>query len=122
MPSRVLADLGLDKDASISVVYVFSAPARSQCPQLWQLAKMSGISCQEEKRAAGELAEFMRGLAFSAARQELKLNQSFIAHIICATAREVSADLIVVGTRGRNGVTKLMLGSVAERGPAYLPL
>ncbi len=68
----------------------------------------------EEKRAAGELAEFMRGLAFSAARQELKLNQSSIAHIICATAREVSADLIVVGTRGRNGVTKLMLGSVAE--------
>jgi nucleotide-binding universal stress UspA family protein len=36
------------------------------------------------------------------------------ARVICATAREVSADLIVVGTRGLTGVTKILPGSVAE--------
>ena len=68
----------------------------------------------EKARAAGELAEFMRGLEFVPARQVLKLNELSMAHIICATAREVSADLIVVGTRGLTGITKFLLGSVAE--------
>lgn len=112
---RTLADLGLDKLAAVSVIYVYSAPARSH------MAAASASSddiedylAGEEKRARGELAEFMRGLAISPARQVLKLNESSVAHIICATAREVSADLIVVGTRGLTGVKKFLLGSVAE--------
>jgi nucleotide-binding universal stress UspA family protein len=69
---------------------------------------------REEARAAGELAVFMRDLEFVPARQVLKSNLSSTAHVICATAREVSADLIVVGTRGRTGVAKFLLGNVAE--------
>ena len=34
---------------------------------------------------------------------------------ICTYAREVGADLIVTGTRGRHGENRLLLGSVAER-------
>jgi universal stress protein A len=33
---------------------------------------------------------------------------------ICAVAEDVSADLIVVGTHGRHGLVRLLLGSVAE--------
>jgi nucleotide-binding universal stress UspA family protein len=32
-----------------------------------------------------------------------------------STATETGADLIVVGTQGRRGVTHLLLGSVAEK-------
>lgn len=34
---------------------------------------------------------------------------------ICEYAREVDADLIATGTRGRHGENRLLLGSVAER-------
>ena len=34
---------------------------------------------------------------------------------IVRTARSLRADLIVVGTHGRQGLTKFFLGSVAER-------
>jgi nucleotide-binding universal stress UspA family protein len=34
---------------------------------------------------------------------------------ICDTAREEAADYIVIGTHGRSGLERLMLGSVADR-------
>jgi nucleotide-binding universal stress UspA family protein len=38
-----------------------------------------------------------------------------VAHRINATAREWQADLIVMGTHGRRGLRRMVLGSVAER-------
>jgi nucleotide-binding universal stress UspA family protein len=112
---HVLRELGLDRHAAVSVVNVFSAPARSHmAAAAASSADIAGYLAGQEERAAGELTEFMRSLAFAPTRQVLKLNESSVAHIICATAREVSADLIVVGTRGLTGVTKFLLGSVAE--------
>lgn len=35
--------------------------------------------------------------------------------VILATADKLGADLIVVGTHGRRGISRLMLGSVAEQ-------
>jgi nucleotide-binding universal stress UspA family protein len=43
------------------------------------------------------------------------LAQGAAAHEIVEQAREVGADLIVMGTHGRRGVNHLMAGSVAER-------
>jgi nucleotide-binding universal stress UspA family protein len=37
-----------------------------------------------------------------------------IAHRIQRAAQEFNADLVVLGTHGRRGVRRLMLGSVAE--------
>ena len=37
-----------------------------------------------------------------------------IAHVLTRTAGEFDANLIVLGTHGRTGVKRLLLGSVAE--------
>lgn len=45
---------------------------------------------------------------------ELKPLQGRIAEIIVDEAKEWSADLLVIGTHGRRGFSRLFLGSVAE--------
>jgi nucleotide-binding universal stress UspA family protein len=37
-----------------------------------------------------------------------------VAHVIVAQARKLRADVIVLGTHGRRGVTRLLMGSDAE--------
>jgi nucleotide-binding universal stress UspA family protein len=43
------------------------------------------------------------------------LREGFAWSEICACASEISADLVVVGSQGRRGLPRFMLGSVAER-------
>ncbi|MFL9913759.1 universal stress protein [Paraburkholderia sp. RL17-337-BIB-A] len=46
---------------------------------------------------------------------ETELAGDDIAHCILRAASEFKADLVVMGTHGRRGVQRLVLGSVAER-------
>jgi nucleotide-binding universal stress UspA family protein len=43
------------------------------------------------------------------------LRQGAAPEEIAATAKEIGADLIVIGTHGRKGIAHVLLGSVAER-------
>lgn len=54
-----------------------------------------------------------RGVAGTPHVVEVDLGTS-IAHGILIVARDLGADLIVMGTHGRRGMRRLMLGSVAE--------
>jgi len=45
---------------------------------------------------------------------EVLLRTGDARDVICQTAKEVHADLIVMGTHGRRGVTRALLGSVTE--------
>ena len=43
------------------------------------------------------------------------LRQGFASEQILAAARELGADLIVMGTHGRRGVPRMLIGSAAEK-------
>ena len=43
------------------------------------------------------------------------------SHVIIEQATKVNADLIVMGTHGRTGITHLLIGSVAERVIRHAP-
>jgi len=45
---------------------------------------------------------------------EYRLLEGEPATVIVETAQEIEADLIVMGTHGRSGLTRLVMGSVAE--------
>jgi nucleotide-binding universal stress UspA family protein len=48
------------------------------------------------------------------ARAEVVIRASAVGDIVLDVARGMGADLIVMGTHGRSGVKRLLLGSVAE--------
>jgi len=53
--------------------------------------------------------------AEAASATEVRIVEAMPVDGILKLAREIKADLIVMGTHGRSGVNRLMLGSVAER-------
>ncbi|MGB9039796.1 MAG: universal stress protein [Acinetobacter calcoaceticus] len=56
---------------------------------------------------------------------ETKLLEGFVVHEeIIEAAQELNADLIVMGSHGRTGVRKLVLGSVAQKvlGESHIPV
>ncbi|NUF10792.1 universal stress protein [Acinetobacter oleivorans] len=56
---------------------------------------------------------------------ETKLLEGFVVHEeIIQAARDLNTDLIVMGSHGRTGVRKLVLGSVAQKvlGESHIPV
>jgi len=105
-------DMAEATGSSIEILYVDQLP-------LEELPLVFGYYDLEE---GGYYAWVERGLAKSAARaQEAGVScrttqiEGRPAEQIVRHAREVGADLIVVGTHGRTGLAHVLLGSVAER-------
>jgi len=66
---------------------------------------------QEHERALEKLVEPRRGLAKI---DRLLVKDGDARHGILDAAKELEADLIVMGTHGRSGIARVLLGSVAE--------
>ncbi len=59
------------------------------------------------------LKEAVDKLGVTGAELEVRLGDP--GQISCDRAEELGAELIVVGSHGRTGLTRMLLGSVAER-------
>ena len=62
-----------------------------------------------------ELGELIGPALAVGVEVDARLEEGAVAERILETARAISADLVVMGTHGRSGVERLVLGSVAER-------
>ena len=89
----------------------------------WQRASCSWPTCrrkgssdyvdQERERASAELISFLQPLLGSVAWSS-RVEEGAPLRIISDAATETDADLVVIGTHGRSGIAKVLLGSVAE--------
>ena len=106
-------DLARSAGARVTVMHVHHVPASAlpdmlfaMTPELMQNIEHSVELCLaalvERAREAG--VEACQRTLFGATHRE-----------ICTMARDVGADLIVIGTHGHTGLSHAILGSVAER-------
>ena len=85
-------------------------------------AAISGAAMADIQRAIIESAETDLANAAAIARKEgvdvetalIQGNERRISRVVVDDAKRWGADLIVVGTHGRHGLERLVLGSVAE--------
>lgn len=107
--------LGLLQHAEIVVLHAFDALAErfSFSTSMTEEQRRSQLA-GEEHRAAIELGEFLGRLQFGPSRRLVRPIAGSAARAILDCALEQRSDLVVMGTRGRSGVAKVLLGSVAE--------
>ncbi|MEW5424839.1 universal stress protein [Amorphus sp. 3PC139-8] len=109
------ASLGIAGRARTEVVYVFEAralgPAMSHTmPKDDKEHRLQG----EREDAALQLSQFMSGYDLEVAEQIARHDTSGPANEILTVAKNTQAGLIVIGTQGKSGLARLLLGSVAE--------
>lgn len=117
-------DLARDVGARVTVLYVLADDL--VMPHAWgpatfpETAPFGSMSIEEirkmlEDRAkANELPETAAKLGKLDEDPELELCWGHPAQEICRYAEERDADLIVIGSHGRSGIGRLLLGSVSH--------
>ncbi|MGZ4966301.1 MAG: universal stress protein [Chthoniobacterales bacterium] len=68
-----------------------------------------------------EMRQFLRGVKFGAVPFETAIIAQFSTDGICGAAEEEKADLIIMATHGRAGLTHVLIGSTAEAVVRHAP-
>ena len=111
---RTAADLARRYAGSVTLVYVFEPVAQALPNEhvIHSPLQMQELFSLFEQRLANAKAQ---ALEAGAPRVETRLLVGPAATEIVELARQGGFDLIVMGTRGRTGLSRLLVGSVAER-------
>jgi universal stress protein A len=110
--------LARDFGGSLVVLHVLDpllAAGRLESARLRQLKTSSRSEADEQLQALG------RELAPSGVRTRLFLRHGPATNIIVAFAVVKKADLIIMGSQGRTGLSRLLIGSVAEQVVRHAP-
>jgi nucleotide-binding universal stress UspA family protein len=111
-------ELARDAGARLQALYVVDIPLMFYDVPGYDPSYVLGVLRQEGQQVLAGAAALMgkAGVQGPTCMVETELmGGENIAHRIRRAAQEFDADLVVMGTHGRRGVRRLMLGSVAER-------
>lgn len=111
---EVAADLARRFEGSLDLVHVFD-PMAYPLPDGYVMFTRPQLD-EMFARFDAELAKYEKAaLAAGAPRVQTHVRQGPCAGEICNFAQEGGFELIVMGTHGRRGLNRMLLGSVTER-------
>lgn len=113
------AQLARECGAELQPLYVVDVPVMVYDAPGYDPGIVRDALMEEGKKVVGEALALMkrddvRGTS-RVIETDLVSGDVDIAHAILHAAADFKADLVVMGTHGRRGISRLMLGSVAER-------
>lgn len=107
--------LGLLEGREVGILHAFDDPPRSlMLSAAMTTAEIKHQIAEEEDRAAAELEQFLHKIRFAPGGRLVAPIEYSAATAIRDCARNWRADLIVLGTHGRSGFGRVLLGSVTE--------
>jgi nucleotide-binding universal stress UspA family protein len=106
-------DLASALGAEVTVVHAYELPVYG-FPE-GALVVTADVATRLASGAQTALSSLVQARAHKGVKIGSVLKQGVPWEEINATATEVDADLVVVGTHGRKGLARMFLGSVAER-------
>lgn len=106
-------DLAARLQAEVKLIHAYQIPAYTLPDGVVEvpIEVENGI----RDRLTKQLEEFARSIDTRGVRVESKLFDGVPYVEITRAAKEMSTDLVIIGTHGRTGLAHLLLGSVAER-------
>ena len=110
--------LGLTQDpGQIRVVHVARVPVLMGPGMLASSTDEEALKKNSEQRFRESVADnpLCDGISYTTLLSDEQ------GHTICDFARDHDADLIVISSHGRTGISRLVIGSVAERIVRYAP-
>ena len=99
--------------ASIDLLHSYQITPSAVVP--YQVAFPAGIFEELREAAKEQLAKVTAKVESAGVEGRMHLSQNLPSAAICDAAKDLSSDLIVMGTRGLTGLKHIALGSVAER-------
>jgi nucleotide-binding universal stress UspA family protein len=117
-PSRRALELALSLDASadVTVVHAWDRPAYVGEQQVAHPdGSRRSLSELIRENAEREMTDFLARVSTGGKAFKHRLLSGDPVSAILAEASNPGYDLLVVGTHGRTGMTKLLLGSVTEK-------
>jgi nucleotide-binding universal stress UspA family protein len=109
---EIAADLAARLSASVDVIHALDLPVDFN-PYL------SEIGVELERKIDADVSARLERIRERLEKRGIRVNTHFRrGHpdaVISAVAREIGCQLIAMGTRGRSGLSHVLLGSVAER-------
>ena len=112
---NVCAALRIARGAQTSILHVFDAPAvHLVMGHTIPVDERQAYLDDQRKEASHALSAFVKSVDWRSIRQDVRQARNAPAKEILVAAKDGSADLVVVGSHGRRGLARFLLGSVAE--------
>jgi nucleotide-binding universal stress UspA family protein len=103
------------------VVVLTVVPAVSWLSSAWDIRAMAGAAAEHERSWRADFDHFLDGIDFGNVAWQKEVRTGEAGHEIPAAARDRGADVIVMGSTGRTGLPRMLMGSVTRRVLRRLP-